>query len=99
MRLRLLQMLALAAGVALACSGSAMAAPPVWLPLQRLGTSVEKRGDPQVAVNSSGRAVSVFERFDGSIHVIQAAVRTKALGPWKVKTISPSGGEAMPSSF
>jgi hypothetical protein len=85
-------MLSIVAG-ALACSGSAVAA-PTWLPLQRLGTSVEKRGDPQVAVTSSGAAVSVFERFDGSVHVIQAAVRRKALGPWTVKTISPPGGEA-----
>jgi hypothetical protein len=82
--------LAGAGALALCWPGTAPAA-PLWLPPQNLGSSVEKQADPDVAVNRAGRAVAVFERFDGRAHVIRAAVRTTAYGDWRTSTISPPG--------
>ena len=55
-------------------AGSAWAS-PAWLAPQDLSAAGQHAYDPQVAVDRQGNAIAVWQRFDGTNTVVQAAVR------------------------
>ena len=74
------------ATVALACSSLALAVPDVgaaagWLAPGDLSEKGQDAGEPQVAIDPGGNAIALWERFDGSNGIIQAAVRQPG-GAW-----------------
>jgi hypothetical protein len=62
--------------------------------VQTLSPSGEDAYTPQVAGGSSGNAVVVWERFDGTNYRVQARARSSAGALSAVQTLSPSGGDA-----
>ena len=54
-------------------AGSAWAA-PAWLAPQDLSAAGQHAYDPQVAVDGQGNAIAVWQRFDGTSSIVQAAV-------------------------
>ena len=48
---------------------------PAWLAPQDLSAAGQTAYDPQVAVDGRGNAIAVWQRFDGTNFIVQAAVR------------------------
>lgn len=82
MTLRLLAVAALAAFALLWAAASASAA-PTWLASTNLSEAGANAEGPQVAVDPQGDAVAVWQRYDGTDWIIQAASR-EAGGAWSV---------------
>jgi hypothetical protein len=64
-----------------------------WSPPEELSVAGESDGFfPQVAIDAAGNAIAVWQRFDLSDDVVQAAVRT-ADGDWSAPDVLSSPGE------
>lgn len=62
------------------------------LPALDLSAVGQNANDAQVAVDGSGNAIAVWQRFDGSDHVIQSVRYSASTGTWSaVTTLSPTG--------
>jgi hypothetical protein len=65
-----------------------------WGNPANLSAAGQEASTPQVAVNSAGDATAVWVRYDGSNHIVQAAVKP-AGGPWgTASTLSEAGHDA-----
>ena len=74
-------------------AGSAWAA-PAWLAPQDLSAAGQHAYDPQVAVDGRGNAIAVWQRFDGTNTIVQAAVRAARASFGAPQDLSTAGQTA-----
>ena len=79
---RRLGRVALAGGLCLLLGGGSAVAAPAWLPAVDVSVAGADATVPQVAVDSRGDATAVWERFNGTNSIVQAALRP-AGGAWQ----------------
>jgi hypothetical protein len=78
-----------------AAARSALAVTRFWQPPVDLSAPGQNADDMQVAIESAGKAVAVWERFNGASEMVQAATRPAASGAWQAPVdLSAPGRDA-----
>jgi hypothetical protein len=69
----------------------------VWQAAQDLSPAGEQSGDPQVAIDSDGNAVAIWQSSSGGVNTIESAARPTPTGTWQgALAISAAGGSSQP---
>jgi hypothetical protein len=78
---------------ALVVTSASASAAPAWLSPMNLSEAGQNASKPQVAFDSQGDAVAVWQRHNGSQEIVQASVRPVSSGTWQTPVNLSEAGQ------